>query len=120
MKAAMHYRRQQENAMSIKEKYIEIARRRDEAALRSGRQPADVTLMAVTKTHTPDEINQAIDAGATDIGENRVQELLEKYDVRYVFVGSAEKSAYNIQDRKFEKNLTKVYDSGKCVIYQVD
>jgi hypothetical protein len=34
--------------------------------------------MAVTKTHTADEINQVIDAGATDIGENRVQELLEK------------------------------------------
>ena len=47
------------------------------------------------------------------------KELLEKYDVRYVFVGSAEKSAYNIQDRKFERNLTKVYDSGNCVIYQV-
>ena len=46
------------------------------------------------------------------------KELLEKYDVRYVFVGSAEKSAYNIQDRKFERNLTKVYDSGNCVIYQ--
>ena len=47
------------------------------------------------------------------------KELLDKYDVRYVFVGSAEKSAYNIQDRKFERNLTKVYDSGNCVIYQV-
>ncbi len=47
------------------------------------------------------------------------KELLEKYDVRYVFVGSAEKYAYNIQDRKFERNLTKVYDSGNCAIYQV-
>ena len=47
------------------------------------------------------------------------KELLEQYDVRYVFIGSAEKSAYNIQDRKFERNLEKVYDSGKCVIYQV-
>ena len=47
------------------------------------------------------------------------KELLEKYDVRYVFVGSAEKSAYNIQDRKFERNLTKVFDSGNCAVYQV-
>ena len=47
------------------------------------------------------------------------EELLKKYGIRYVFIGSAEKSAYNIQDKKFERNLTKVYDSGNCVIYQV-
>ena len=33
--------------------------------------------MAVTKMHTPEEINEAIAAGATDAGENRVQELVE-------------------------------------------
>lgn len=47
------------------------------------------------------------------------KELLNLYDIRYVFIGSAEKNAYNIQDKKFERNLTKVYDSGSCVIYQV-
>ena len=65
--------------MSIGERYKEVKRRADEAAVRSGRNPADVRLVAVTKTHTASEINEAIEAGAADIGENRVQELLEKY-----------------------------------------
>ena len=45
--------------------------------------------------------------------------LLDFYKIRYVFIGSAEKSAYNIQEKKFERNLNKVYDFGNCVIYQV-
>ena len=40
-----------------------------------------VTLVAATKTRTPEEINEAISAGVTDIGENRVQEFTEKYDL---------------------------------------
>ncbi|MBQ4512672.1 MAG: hypothetical protein II969_06745 [Anaerolineaceae bacterium] len=47
------------------------------------------------------------------------RELLDLYKIRYVFVGSAEKSAYNIQDNKFDRNLTKVFESGSCAIYQV-
>ncbi len=39
-----------------------------------------VTLVAATKTRTPEEINEAIRAGITDIGENRVQEFRDKYD----------------------------------------
>ena len=77
--------------MAIKERYDEIARRVAEAAERSGRKPDDITLVAVTKTHTADEINEVINAGATDIGENRVQEMLEKYDsvkdVRWHLIG---------------------------------
>lgn len=77
--------------MTISDRLAEVIRRKDEAAVRSGRDPGDVTLVAVTKTHGADEINQAIEAGATDIGENRVQELLEKYDkvkpVRWHLIG---------------------------------
>lgn len=40
----------------------------------------DVTIIAVTKNFDCNAINAAIDAGITDIGENRVQELLSKYD----------------------------------------
>ena len=47
------------------------------------------------------------------------KELIDLYEIRYVFVGSAEKSAYNIQDKKFDRNLTKVFESGDCAIYQV-
>lgn len=39
-----------------------------------------VTLVAATKTRTPEEIQCALDAGIEDIGENRVQEFCEKYD----------------------------------------
>ena len=77
--------------MAIKDRYAEVIKRVEEAAVRSGRNPEDITLVAVTKTHTADEINEAIDAGATDIGENRVQELLEKYEsvkpVRWHLIG---------------------------------
>ena len=44
----------------IAERFKQILARKNAAAVRSGRDPEDVTLMAVTKTHTPDEINQAI------------------------------------------------------------
>lgn len=40
-----------------------------------------VTLVAATKTRTADEINEAIAAGITDIGENKVQEFRDKYDL---------------------------------------
>lgn len=51
-----------------------------EAAIKSGRNPEDVRLMAVTKTVDPMFINFALDHGVSLIGENRVQELLRKKD----------------------------------------
>ncbi|MCH5189395.1 MAG: YggS family pyridoxal phosphate-dependent enzyme [Oscillospiraceae bacterium] len=50
------------------------------AAIKSGRNPEDIRLMAVTKTVDPMYINFAIDHGVNLIGENRVQELLRKKD----------------------------------------
>jgi pyridoxal phosphate enzyme (YggS family) len=44
------------------------------AARRSGRAPQDVALIAVSKTHPPSTVLEAIEAGAHDLGENRVQE----------------------------------------------
>ena len=59
-------------------------------SVREKMQPG-VLLVAVTKTHTVEEINAAIDCGITDIGENKVQEILEKYDrvkpVRWHMIG---------------------------------
>lgn len=98
--------------MSIQEKYIDILKKKNSAAVRSGRMPGDVTLMAVTKTHTPAEINQVIDAGATDIGENKVQELLSKYDsvkpVRWHLIG-------HLQTNKVKSVIDKV-----VMIHSVD
>ena len=48
------------------------------AAGRSGRSESDVELIAVTKTRSVDEIEAALDAGITHLGENRVQEALQK------------------------------------------
>ena len=45
-----------------------------------GRDPSEIRLMAVTKTVSPDKINEAVAAGCDLLGENRVQELLEKYE----------------------------------------
>ena len=49
-----------------------------ESAIKSGRNPSDVRLMAVTKTVDPVFINYALDYGVKLIGENRVQEMLRK------------------------------------------
>ena len=51
-----------------------------EAALKSGRQREDVIFLAATKTVSTEVINHAINCGLKYIGENRVQELLSKYD----------------------------------------
>ena len=59
---------------------IEIVRNNIEIACsRSGRNPQEITLIGVTKTHGADIINEAIACGIKDIGENRVQELCDKY-----------------------------------------
>lgn len=50
----------------------------DAAARRSNRAPEEVRLLAVSKSHPPDIIKRAIEAGARDLGENRVQEAEEK------------------------------------------
>lgn len=56
-----------------------VRERIDAAARRTGRAGDDITLVVVTKTRSVDEIREAIACGATDIGENYVQEAEEKY-----------------------------------------
>lgn len=58
-----------------------IARVREQiavAARAAGRDPAAVTLVAVSKTHPPERVAAAIAAGIADLGENRVQEAVAK------------------------------------------
>src|SRR5918992_446365 len=50
----------------------------DAAALKCGRSPHEITLIAISKTHPASIVRQAIELGATDIGENRVQEAEQK------------------------------------------
>ncbi len=65
---------------SVSENYKAIKHRVEEAAIKAGRDPNDVRLMAVTKTVESVYINKAIEIGADLIGENRVQEYLGKKD----------------------------------------
>ena len=61
---------------NVKRVMEEIAR----AAVSSGRNPEDITLVGVTKTVTYQQAKELMDAGVTNLGENRVQSLLEKYE----------------------------------------
>ena len=55
-----------------------VHERIDAAAARAGRDPAEVLLVAVSKTVEPSRIVQAYEAGVRDFGENRVQEAEQK------------------------------------------
>ncbi len=58
----------------LSERLEEVRRRIEAAALRGGRAPQEIKLIAVSKTHPPALLKRAIEAGASDLGENRVQE----------------------------------------------
>ena len=64
----------------IKANYYEICENIERAAAESGRKPDEITFLAATKTVEPEFINYAISLGLTHIGENKVQEMLSKYD----------------------------------------
>jgi pyridoxal phosphate enzyme (YggS family) len=51
------------------------------AAVRAGRDPGGIKIVAVTKTVAPERIKAAFQCGITDFGENRVQELVQKADI---------------------------------------
>lgn len=61
--------------MSIAQNVEAVRRRIQAAALSAGRDPAEITLCAATKTQTSDAIREVIAAGVPVCGENRVQEM---------------------------------------------
>ena len=65
---------------SIVENIAAVRARICAAAARSGRKAEDVTLVCVTKSRTVNEIAEAVAAGEFQLGENRAQEFMEKYD----------------------------------------
>ncbi|SFJ01329.1 hypothetical protein SAMN02910355_0591 [Terrisporobacter glycolicus] len=92
--------------MSIKDNIISIKQNIDNIRKESNRQE-DVNLMAVTKTVDVDKVLEAIDAGITDIGENKPQELARKYEiigdkVRYHLIGT-------LQTNKVKYIIDKAY-----------
>src|SRR5271157_4559669 len=63
---------------NIPENIARVEERIASACRRSGRRRGDVRLVAVSKTHPPEVIRAAFEAGLRDFGENRVQEAMSK------------------------------------------
>ena len=64
--------------ISVKENLNDIKQKIENAALKSGRNPAEITLIAVSKTKPVSMLQEAYDAGQRIFGENKVQELCDK------------------------------------------
>ena len=77
---------------AIAERYRAVRERVAAAADIAGRDPADVTIVAVSKTVGPQKIERAMAAGIHDFGENRAQDFCDKRalfpDERWHFVGT--------------------------------
>lgn len=65
---------------SIKNNISAIKEEIKQACLKSGRSPEEITIIAVTKTIDVERINYAVDCGLSNLGENKVQEIMDKYD----------------------------------------
>lgn len=96
----------QENLHTVEEKI-------KAACNRSGRTREDVTLIAVSKTKPIEMLKEAYASGCRDFGENKVQELIEKYeqmpkDIRWHMIG-------HLQRNKVKYIVGKV-----CLIHSVD
>ncbi len=61
------------------DRLAEVSRRIAEAARAAGRQPGDVTLVAVSKTHGAESVRELLEVGHRVFGENRVQEAEGKF-----------------------------------------
>ena len=64
--------------MSLEDNLKKVRERIAKAALDSGREPSEIKIVAVTKTHGAGVVDEAVGAGLVDVGENKVQEFLEK------------------------------------------
>jgi pyridoxal phosphate enzyme (YggS family) len=87
----------------IRNNYERVRERIDQVALEAGRHPSEISLVVVTKTHPVDVIRFVVEAGATDLGENYVEEAVPKIqalaknpDIRWHMIG-------HVQSRKAEE-----------------
>jgi len=84
--------------VSIKENIDEILKRKNEAAIRCGRNPGDITIIAVSKTVDGSRAREAVMRGLENLGENRVQEIMNKYgelediQVKWHMIGHLQKN----------------------------
>lgn len=88
----------------IEENLRSVRERIHAACQRSGRDPSEIRLIAVTKTFPAETVNRAAALGLHDIGENRVQELREKADavtfpVRWHLIGHLQSNKAKVAAR---------------------
>ena len=65
----------------LRDNLYEVEERIQEACRRAGRDRSEVTLVAVSKTKPAEMLREAYDLGVRVFGENKVQEIREKYEV---------------------------------------
>lgn len=82
--------------MSVKENLDAVTERIKDASIKAGRNPEDITLIAVSKTKPVELIKEAVAQGVTHFGENRPQEIVEKYSqidgVKWHLIGQLQKN----------------------------
>jgi pyridoxal phosphate enzyme (YggS family) len=83
--------------MSILDHYYQVLQNISDTAYKCGRNPADITLVAVSKEETWNEMAPIYQAGCRDFGESRVQEALPKIDtspedINWHFIGPLQKN----------------------------
>ena len=81
----------------IKEQLEEVRKNIEAACKRAGRDPKEVTLIAVSKTKPVPMLEEAYEAGARDFGENKVQEIVQKKpelpeDIRWHMIGHLQRN----------------------------
>ena len=101
--------------MSVAERLEAVRMRIERAAIAAGRDPAEVTLVAISKRHPPEAIRAAFAAGQRDFGENYAQEFAEKAEaladlegLRLHFVGH------------LQRNKAKLVAGEAAVVHTVD
>ncbi len=93
--------------MSIAENIAHIRANMDAAAIAAGRDPKEIILCAATKTNGAEAVREAIAAGITCCGENRVQELTEKL-ARDAYAGADIHFIGHLQTNKVKQVVGKV------------
>ncbi|PYX79212.1 MAG: YggS family pyridoxal phosphate-dependent enzyme [Acidobacteria bacterium] len=89
--------------MPIADNIARVRERIDAAARRAGRNPGEVSLMAVSKTFPPERIGEAYEAGLRLFGENRVQEFTGKQEAVRNLAGSEWHMIGHLQTNKAAK-----------------
>lgn len=93
--------------MSLEEKVAQVKANIAAAAREVGRDPSEITLVAATKVQTSDTIRQAIAAGVTICGENRVQEMTAHLDDD-AYAGAALHFIGHLQTNKVKQVVGRV------------